>query len=97
MALEAMLEKWSGEVNLVTIGATKKEGGSRKSVIKVGGQKTLPFLFPEGEIPHKPVIAFEVWDIAPTDWPQELTRAYGKALDAPVISAEKCVKEHKAD
>jgi acetyl-CoA decarbonylase/synthase complex subunit delta len=96
MAAELMLEKWSGQVSVVSIGATKTEGGSRAQVIKIGGEKTLPCLFREGEIPHKPVIAFEVWDIPPVDWPQELTKFYGAALKDPLAWAEKCTKEYEA-
>jgi len=96
MATQLMLEKWSGQVSVVTIGATKEEGGSRSHVIKIGGQQTLPFLFSEGAIPNKPQVAFEIWDIAPVDWPQELIKTYGDALKDPLLWAQKCVKEYKA-
>jgi len=92
-----MLEKWSGAVSVVNIGATKEEGGTRSRVIKVGGQATLPFLFPEGALPHKPVIAFEIWDIAPSDWPQELAKSYSDVFQDPLAWAEKCVKDYKAE
>lgn len=97
MALELMLEKWSGAVSTVSIGATAAEGGSRNKTIKVGGQKTLPFLFPEGELPYKPVIAFEICDILPVDWPQELTKIYGDCLNDPLSWAQKCVEDFKAE
>jgi len=97
MAAQSMLEKWSGQVSIVTIGDTKSEGGSRQHSIKVGGQKTLPFLFAEGEIPNKPVIAFEVWDTPPQDWPDQLMKEYGNVLSDPFAWAEKCVKEFKAE
>jgi len=96
MAAELMIEKWSGQVSVVNIGATKAEGGSRAQVIKIGGEKTLPFLFKEGAIPHKPQIAFEVWDIPPIDWPQELVKFYGKTLNDPLAWAQACVREHRA-
>lgn len=96
MAQESMIEKWSGNVSQVTIGATKTEGGSRSHVIKVGGQQTLPYLFKEGKIINKPAIAYEVWDIAPGDWPEELVKSYGPVLKDPLAWAEKCVKEFKA-
>lgn len=97
MAQELMLEKWSGAVSVVNIGSTKEEGGTRAHVIKVGGQATLPFLFEEAEISHPPVIAFEIWDIAPIDWPQELTRTWEDVFKDPLAWAEKCVKEYKAE
>jgi len=97
MALEPVLEKWSGEVAVVTIGATKAEGGSRVKTVKVGGQKALPFLSAEGNLPYPAVIAQEIWDITPNDWPQELIQAYAGALEDPLAWAEKCVKEQKAE
>ncbi len=96
MAVELMLEKWSGEVSTVTIGAARSEAGTRSRTIKVGGQKALPFLFAEGAIPNRPVIAYEIWDIMPADWPQELISSYGGILNDPLAWAEKCVRDHKA-
>lgn len=96
MAEPLTLEKWSGEVSAVTIGATKEEGGSRSREAKIGGEKTLPFLFQEGVMPHKPKIAFEIWDTLPADWPEELKRPYGDSLLDPLAWAEKCVREYKA-
>ncbi|MCX5713650.1 MAG: acetyl-CoA decarbonylase/synthase complex subunit delta [Candidatus Omnitrophica bacterium] len=93
---ELMFEKWSGTINTVSIGATKEEGGTRSRVIKVGGQKTLPFLFAEGALPQKSIVAFEVWDTPPLDWPKHLTDAYGDCLKDPLRWAEKCVKDFKA-
>lgn len=96
MANEVMLEKWSGEVSVVNIGATKSEGGTRCATIKVGGQRTLPFLFKEAIIPYSPVIAFEIWDIQPADWPDELASIYGSALKDPLSWAKMCVEDFKA-
>ena len=96
MVSEPMLEKWSGRVSVVNIGATKGEGGTRSKVIQVGGQATLPFLFAEGSLPHRPVIAYEVWDVTPADWPQELLKSYGNVLKEPLAWAEKCVKDYQA-
>ncbi|MCM8795585.1 MAG: acetyl-CoA decarbonylase/synthase complex subunit delta [Candidatus Omnitrophica bacterium] len=94
--MELVLERWQQEVSIVTIGATKEEGGTRSYVVRVGGEKTLPFLFPEGEIPYPPVIAFEVWDIAPSDWSTELNKYYGDVFNDPLAWAEKCVKQYQA-
>ncbi len=96
MALEQLLEKWSGEVSVVNIGATKADGGSRAHVVKIGGEKTLPFLLKEGALPYRPEIAFEILDSAPLDWPEELSQAMGKVIQDPLAWAEKCVNEYKA-
>jgi len=96
MAMQLMLEKWSGQVSVVSIGATKEEGGTRSHTIKIGGQQTLPFLFQEGAIPNRPQVAFEIWDIEPVDWPQELKKSFGSVLNDPIAWAQKCANEFKA-
>jgi len=96
MAIELMLEKWPGKVSVVSIGATKEDGGSRTNVVKIGGQVTLPFLSLEGKPLHKPVIAFEIWDVFPSDWPKGLIDAYGDSLQDPLAWAEECVKKYQA-
>jgi len=97
MSGEIVIEKWSGEVAVTKIGATKEEGGTRNKTIRVGGQKTLPFLFKEGDIPNKPVIAFEVSDASSSDLPEELSRPYNDVINDPIAWAEKCVSEYKAE
>ncbi|MFA6350102.1 MAG: acetyl-CoA decarbonylase/synthase complex subunit delta [Candidatus Omnitrophota bacterium] len=97
MAAQLMLEKWSAAVSVMNIGATKQEGGTRSKVIKVAGEATLPFLFAEAALPHKPVIAYEIWDTLPAEWPEELTRPWGKVLNNSLEWAQKCVKDYKAD
>ncbi len=97
METQLILEKWPAAISTVIIGATKDEGGSRSNIVKIGGQTSLPLLFKEGNIPNKPKIAFEIWDIAPQDWQEELISAYGKAINDPFAWAEKCVNEFKAE
>lgn len=97
MAIEFLKEKWVGSVNVVTIGATKEEGGSRKQVVHIGGQKTLPYLFNEGEIPYPPTIAFEVWDTEPLDWPDALVKPFKDVLSSPAAWASKVVEEYNAE
>lgn len=89
MVSQLALEKWPGAISTVTIG--------NKNEVSIGGQNTLPLLFREGNIPNKPRIAFEIWDIPPEEWPEELINAYGKVLNDPFAWAEKCVNEYKAE
>jgi acetyl-CoA decarbonylase/synthase, CODH/ACS complex subunit delta len=97
MALELLKEKWQGKIYEVTIGAAKPEGGTRSRAIKLGGQSTLPFLKEEGVLPNRPQIALEIWDVAPTDWPEELAKNYKDVSSDPLAWAEKCVKTYKAE
>lgn len=97
MPLELLKEKWPNAIDVVEIGATASEGGSRDRTIKVGGQTGLPFLFEEMDAPNSPVVAMEVFDMEPQDWPDTLKALYGEALKNPVDWAIKCEKEFKAD
>ena len=90
-------EKWTNRISTVTIGATKEDGGTRGSVVTVGGETTLPFLTGEGEIPHRPVIAGIVTDVVPEGWPEVLKNAIGDVINSPAEWAQKCVEEFKVD
>jgi len=82
-------EKWTGKVREVTLGATASSGGTRKQVVTVGGESTLPFLTFEGSIPHPPALALEVQDRFPADWSALLKEAWGDALRDPAEWAKK--------
>ncbi|MCM8780411.1 MAG: CO dehydrogenase/acetyl-CoA synthase subunit delta [Candidatus Omnitrophica bacterium] len=96
MPIDLMLEKYSGRIATLTIGASKEEAGTRKYTIRIGGQTTLPFLFSEGPIPNKPTIAFEIWDIPPIDWPQALLESYKDVVNDTVEWAQKCIEDYRA-
>ncbi|MGQ9584695.1 MAG: acetyl-CoA decarbonylase/synthase complex subunit delta [Anaerolineae bacterium] len=82
-------EKWTGKVREVTLGATPEKGGTRKKVVTVGGETTLPFLHFEGQIPHPPVVAVEVQDRHPADWAPALLEAWGDVTRDPAAWAAK--------
>jgi acetyl-CoA decarbonylase/synthase, CODH/ACS complex subunit delta len=77
--IEIPKEKWSGKVREVTLGAMAAEGGTRTRTVTVGGETTMPFLSFEGSIPRAPVIAAEVRDSQPTEWPAMLLEAWNGA------------------
>jgi len=95
--IKEVIENLPGLIHTVEVGATAQQGGTRSKVIKVGGENALPFLFKEGKIPNPPVIAYEIWDIKPADWPQALGYFYSDVWGDPLEWAEKVVKEYKAD
>ncbi len=96
MPIEIPVDKWPGEVRSVTIGATAEEGGSRTKSVTVGGEKTLPFMHFEAEMPHSPVIAVEIKDRRPDDWSPLLLDAWGEVVDNPTNWA-KAAEETGAD
>ncbi len=97
MALPVVTESWSGVVNEVTIGATQEEGGTRTSVVKVGGAKALPFHQFEGDIGNKPVIAAHIIDTPPEEWPEVLRKEYEDVYSDVGTWAKKCVEEFGVD
>ena len=79
--VEVPIEKWSGTIRQITLGATAAEGGTRNHAVMVGGQTTLPFLGFDGKMPNRPAIAVEVRAADPTaEWPEPLTKAWGAVL-----------------
>ncbi len=51
---------WTGAIGTVILGATREEGGTRKTSYCIGGGTTLPFLEPS---PSKtPLVALEICD-----------------------------------
>jgi acetyl-CoA decarbonylase/synthase complex subunit delta len=98
MAVPEVLETYTGQINVVTIGATPAEGGTRAKAVKVGGHTTIPFLHFEGKT-ARPAIALEIQDIPPDpgEWPEVLVEPYRDVMKDPVAWARACEKEHGAD
>ncbi len=83
MPIELPKDKWPGEVRTVTIGATEADGGTRTKTVTVGGEKALPFMHFEAEMPYSPVVALEIKDRRPDDWSALLLEEWGEVMDAP--------------
>ncbi|MCX5686974.1 MAG: acetyl-CoA decarbonylase/synthase complex subunit delta [Candidatus Omnitrophica bacterium] len=64
MPVELIKEKYSGAINTMEIG---KGAGA----VKIGGETTLPFLFEEGAMPNKPIVALEILDTDPPGRPAD--------------------------
>jgi len=93
VTIEIPVEKWSGSVREVTIGATAAEGGTRTSTVTVCGHTALLFLDFEGKVPHPPALAVEIQDCEPTDWSSALIDAWGSdTVKDPVAWAKKAVE-----
>jgi len=89
MAYVVPKEAYSGKVLSLDFGKDTK-------AVNIGGENVLPFLSFEGEVPNKPVIAFEIQDMPPQDWPDTLKSQYEKVSDNPVKWAKYCQDELKA-
>lgn len=94
--MELHKEKWTNAVSIVTLGASKEEGGTRTSTVRAGGQNTLPFYYFEGSMPNLPVIAMEVLDKPIPDAPPALEAEFKDVWNDPGAWAKKCVEKHGA-
>lgn len=90
MAFVVPKETFSGKVLEVDFGKGDK-------VLKVGGENTLPFLAFEGTCPNRPVVAYEIQDCPPADWPETVRDVYKDVSGDPVAWAKYCQDELKAD
>ncbi len=97
MEIPEVRESFPQAIYTVRIGATREEGGTRTSAITVGGERTLPFYHFDGEMPNPPVVAMEVWDVPPEDWPAPVREPFEDVLTSPGRWAQKCVEEYGAD
>jgi len=82
-------ESFKGRVLAVDFGKDDK-------TLVIGGENSLPFLSFEGERPNRPVIAFEIQDCPPDDWPDTVKNTYKDVSGDPVTWAKYCVDELKA-
>jgi acetyl-CoA decarbonylase/synthase complex subunit delta len=97
MAIPEVAESFTGSVNRVTLGATKENGGTRTSTVTIGGATNVVHGGSFSDAGEKPVIAMDVLDAAPQDWPEVLSEAYKDVYEDPAAWASKCVDQFGAD
>jgi acetyl-CoA decarbonylase/synthase complex subunit delta len=86
---------WKFPIQEVTLGATKADGGSRGHVVKVGGEKALPFFF-DAAMPNRPMITMDVFDM-PIGMAKAVKMHYDDVINSPGEWAKKAVKTFGAD
>ena len=66
----------------------------RSREVTIGGARALPFRHFEGHVGHRPLIAMEVFDTPPKNYPPGLRQAYGdRLLVDPAAMARHCALE----
>ncbi len=90
MGFEIVKETYAGSIRPITIGKGDK-------AVTVGGTSCLPFYLFEGEMPNKPRIAMEVWDMEPTDWAEAAKKPFEDVIKDPAAWAKKCVEDYGAE
>jgi CO dehydrogenase/acetyl-CoA synthase delta subunit len=84
-------------IHTVTLGASRSEGGTRGRTYTIGGATAMPFHHWEGEMPHRSLVAMEVFDSVSPKYPPVLREIYGDLLDKPAEMAKVCVDKYGAD
>ncbi len=82
-------ESFNGKVAAVDFGKDDK-------ALTIGGESSLPFLSFEGDQPNRPVIAYEIQDCPPDDWPDTVKDVYKDVSGDPVTWAKYCQDELNA-
>ncbi|WP_456384660.1 acetyl-CoA decarbonylase/synthase complex subunit delta [Desulfolithobacter sp.] len=71
--------------------------GNGDKAVTVGGAAALPFHLFEGDMPYKPLVAMEIMDTTPDNWPETLGQYFNDVWDNPVAWARKCIEVYGAD
>jgi acetyl-CoA decarbonylase/synthase complex subunit delta len=91
------IEEYPGRIVEVKLGATKSEGGTRGSTIVVGGETAPAFYNFQKPSPHKPVIAFDVFDWPKVPLPKAVKMHFREVLEDPGEWAKLCVEKFDAE
>ena len=90
MAFEFFKESYTGRIREISL-------GKGDNAVTVGGQTCYPFYHFEGQMPNKPKIAMEIWDMEPDEWAQAALAPFKDVLSDSAAWAKRCVEEFGAD
>ena len=91
MAFEIPKQAYSGKIGETTL-------GTGDAAVTLGGETSYPFHVFEGQVPHPPKIAMEIWDYDPSsEWPAAAVEPFKDVIASPDAWAKKCVEEYGAD
>lgn len=90
MGFEIPKTAYSGKIKEITLGKGDK-------AVTVGGESSYPFYLFEGEMPHLPRIAMEVYDAPPDEWAEAALEPFADVVSDPVAWANKCINDYGAE
>ncbi|HXY74059.1 MAG TPA: acetyl-CoA decarbonylase/synthase complex subunit delta [Dehalococcoidales bacterium] len=90
MAVEIPKTQYSGSIKEIKLGKGEKS-------LTVGKESSYPFYTFEGNMPHKPRIAMEIWDSLPDDWPEAAVEPFADVMKDPLAWAKKCINTYRAE
>jgi acetyl-CoA decarbonylase/synthase complex subunit delta len=96
LKFEPPLTEYVGKVSEVTIGATKSQGGTRDYTKTIGGESSPPFNYFNGNLPHRPLVSFDVFDMK-LKLPKAVRNNYGEVMEDPAEWAKLCVNKFGAE
>lgn len=89
-------EKFPGRIHEVKLGATKKDGGSRRNSFIIGGSDSPPFVYSDRPPKHLPVFAMDVFDTT-IPLPMAIKTGVEDVMEDPAEWARRNVKKFGAD
>ena len=90
MAFEAPTVSYTGKIKEIPLGQEGK-------TVTVGGESCYPFHLFEGGMGHSPVIAMEIYDSEPEEWPDTALAPFADVVHDPVAWARKCIDVYGAE
>jgi acetyl-CoA decarbonylase/synthase complex subunit delta len=91
MPVPEVVEGFAGSVNRITL------GGGQRSAVTVGGSRNVVYGGAPSDAGQRPVIAMDVLDVRPDDWPDVLLGPLASVANSPGDWAKQCVEEFGAD
>ncbi|MHA1262743.1 MAG: CO dehydrogenase/CO-methylating acetyl-CoA synthase complex subunit beta, partial [Candidatus Freyarchaeota archaeon] len=76
------IQEYPGQIVEVQFGQTRAEGGTRKEIRKIGGEKVPPFYRFEYDNPNRPLVTFDVFDMR-MRLPKPIRQHFDEVMDDP--------------
>jgi len=91
MPVPEVVDGFTGSVNRLTL------GGGQRSTVTVGGARNVVYGGAVADRGQRPLIAMDVLDVPPDDWPGVLLESFAVTAHHPGDWAKQCVQEYGAD
>ena len=91
------INEYSGKIVEVKLGATRTEGGTRGKSIVIGGESVPAYYNFQQLPPHKPVVAFDVFDWPKVPLAKAVKEHFREVLHDPAEWARLCVEKYNAE
>jgi acetyl-CoA decarbonylase/synthase complex subunit delta len=95
--LDLPIKEYSGKIVEVKLGATRTEGGTRGKSIVIGGESVPAYYNFQQLPPHKPVVAFDVFDWPKVSLAKAVKEHFRDVVHDPAEWAKLCVEKYNAE